>query len=68
MQIELGLIGAVALMGVAVQLRIFHVLQQKLKDIAAEQKRRKQQDEAKAAERFLSSSSKRQNGKGNILV
>ena len=52
MQIELGLIGAVALMGVAVQLRILHVLQRKLKEIAAEQKRREQQDEAKAAERF----------------
>jgi hypothetical protein len=52
MQIELGLIGAVALMGVAVQLRILHVLQRKLREIAEEQKRREQQDEAKAAERF----------------
>ena len=52
MQIELGLIGAVALMGVAVQLRILHILQRKLKEIAEEQKRREQQDEAKAAERF----------------
>ena len=33
-------------------LRILHVLQQKLKEIAAEQKRCKQQDEAKAAESF----------------
>lgn len=52
MQIELGLVGAVALMGVAVQLRILHVLQRKLREIAAEQKRREQQDEVKAAERF----------------
>ena len=52
MQIELGLVGAVALMGVAVQLRILHVLQRKLKEIAEEQKRREQQDDAKAAERF----------------
>jgi hypothetical protein len=52
MQIELGLIGAVALMGVAVQLRILHVLQRKLKEIAEEQKRRERQDDAKTAERF----------------
>ncbi|KAI9445092.1 hypothetical protein H4582DRAFT_2108841 [Lactarius indigo] len=52
MQIELGLIGAVTLMGIAVQLRILHVLQQKLKEIAEEQRRREQQDDAKAAERF----------------
>ncbi|KAI0307912.1 hypothetical protein B0F90DRAFT_1678336 [Multifurca ochricompacta] len=52
MQIELGLIGAVALMGIAVQLRILHVLRRKLKEIAAEQKRRERQDNAEAAERF----------------
>jgi hypothetical protein len=52
MQIELGLIGAVALMGIAVQLRVLQVLQQKLKEIKSEQKRRERQDEAKAAERF----------------
>lgn len=52
MQIELGLIGAVALMGIAVQLRVLQVLQQKLKEITEEQKRREKQDEAKAAERF----------------
>ncbi|KAF8269319.1 hypothetical protein EI94DRAFT_1725462 [Lactarius quietus] len=52
MQIELGLIAAVTLMGIAVQLRILHVLQRKLREIAEEHKRREQQDEAKAAERF----------------
>jgi hypothetical protein len=52
MQIELGLIGAVWLMGIAVQLRILHVLQRKLKEIRVEQKRRERQDDAKAAERF----------------
>ncbi|KAH9064112.1 hypothetical protein EDB87DRAFT_1373867 [Lactarius vividus] len=52
MQIELGLIGAVTLMGIAVQLRILHVLQRKLKEIAEEQRRREQQDDVKAAERF----------------
>ena len=52
MQIELGLIGAILLMGIAVQLRVLRVLQLKLREIAAEQKRRERQDEAKAAERF----------------
>src|SRR6266404_3137357 len=52
MQIELGLIGAITLIGIAVQLRILHVLQRKLKEIAEEQRRREQQDDAKAAERF----------------
>ncbi len=52
MQIELGLIAAVTLMGIAVQLRILHVLQRKLKEIADEHRRREQQDDAKAAERF----------------
>ncbi|KAI0257446.1 hypothetical protein BJV78DRAFT_1272441 [Lactifluus subvellereus] len=52
MQIELGLVGAIALMGIAIQLRVLQLLQQKLKEIAVEQKRREKQDEAKAAERF----------------
>jgi Domain of unknown function (DUF4203) len=52
MQIELGLVGAVALMGIAIQLRVLQVLQQKLKEIAEEHRRRERQDEAKAAERF----------------
>ena len=52
MQIEIGLIGAIWLMGIAVQLRILHLLQQKLREIKTEQKRRERQDEAKSAERF----------------
>ena len=44
MQIELGLTGAVALMGIAVQLRILKVLQKKLHEIAQEE--RKQDEEA----------------------
>lgn len=52
MQIEIGLIGAVWLMGIAVQLRILHILQRKLKEIKEEHKRRERLDEAKSAERF----------------
>lgn len=52
MQIELGLVGAITLMGIAVQLRVLHILQRKLKEIAEEQRRRERQDDAKAAERF----------------
>ncbi|KAI0274746.1 hypothetical protein BC834DRAFT_839815 [Gloeopeniophorella convolvens] len=52
MQIELGLIGAITLMGIAVQFRILHVLQRKLKEITEEQKRREAQNDTKAAERF----------------
>ncbi|KAI9512844.1 hypothetical protein F5148DRAFT_650634 [Russula earlei] len=52
MQIEIGLIGAISLMGIAVQLRVLQVLQRKLREIKEEQKRRDRQDEAKAAERF----------------
>jgi hypothetical protein len=52
MQIEIGLIAAVSLMGIAVQLRILHILQQKLKEIKAEQRRRERQNEAISAERF----------------
>lgn len=52
MQIELGLIGAVALMGAAVQLRILSVLRNKLQEISAEQKKRDEEAELQAAGRF----------------
>jgi hypothetical protein len=52
MQIELGLIAAVALMGAAVQLRILAVLERKLKEIAEEQRKVDEEAELKAAERF----------------
>ncbi|KIK70876.1 hypothetical protein GYMLUDRAFT_149098 [Collybiopsis luxurians FD-317 M1] len=52
MQIELGLIGAVALMGIAVQLRILKVLQHKLHEIAEEQKKRDEDAELAAAGGF----------------
>ena len=46
MEVELGLIGAVSLMGAAVQLRVLKVLQIKLKEIAMEQKKRDEELEA----------------------
>ncbi|KAL0951339.1 hypothetical protein HGRIS_008043 [Hohenbuehelia grisea] len=52
MQIELGLTGAVALMGIAVQLRILKVLQRKLDEIQEEQKKRDEEAEMEATERF----------------
>jgi hypothetical protein len=52
MQIELGLIAAVALMGIAVQFRILKVLQKKLREIAEEMKRRDEEAEVEATERF----------------
>ena len=52
MEIELGLIGAVALMGAAVQLRILRVLQQKVHEIAEETKHLDEEAEVKAAERL----------------
>lgn len=52
MQIELGLISAVALMGAAVQLRILSVLRNKLQEISAEQKKRDEEAELQAAGRF----------------
>ncbi|KAJ3854093.1 hypothetical protein EV368DRAFT_63569 [Lentinula lateritia] len=52
MQIELGLIGAVALMGIAVQLRILKVLQRKLHEIAQEQKKRDEEAELAVAGGF----------------
>lgn len=52
MQIELGLIGAVALMGVAVQFRILRILQRKLREIAEEMKKKDEEAEVQATERF----------------
>ncbi|RDB28626.1 hypothetical protein Hypma_015637 [Hypsizygus marmoreus] len=52
MQIELGLIGAVALMGAAVQLRILSVLHRKLEEITEEQKKRDEEAEDHAADRY----------------
>ncbi|KAA1468283.1 hypothetical protein DENSPDRAFT_387938 [Dentipellis sp. KUC8613] len=52
MEIELGLMGAIALGGMAVQFRILQVLQRKLQEITAEAKRREAEADSKAAERF----------------
>lgn len=52
MEIELGLIGAITLMGGAVQLRILRVLQRKLKEIAQEEKKRDEEAELNAAGKF----------------
>lgn len=52
MQILLGLIAAVFLMGAAVQLRVLAVLRKKLKEISEEEKRREEEVEARAAEQF----------------
>jgi len=52
MQIELGMIGAVAIMGMAVQARILVVLQARLREITVEQEKKNAEIEAKAAERF----------------
>ncbi|KII93856.1 hypothetical protein PLICRDRAFT_171561 [Plicaturopsis crispa FD-325 SS-3] len=51
-EIELGLLGAVALAGVAVQLRVLSVLQRKLQEIQQEQKKRDAEAEVDAAEAF----------------
>jgi hypothetical protein len=53
MQIELGLVGAIALMGAAVQLRILSVLRLKLQEISEEQRKRDEEAELRAAERFV---------------
>jgi hypothetical protein len=53
MQIELGLVGAIAVMGAAVQFRVLKVLQRKLNEIQEEQRRRDTQNDVKAAERFI---------------
>ncbi|KAH7928519.1 hypothetical protein BV22DRAFT_1082819 [Leucogyrophana mollusca] len=52
MEIELGLIGAIALMGGAVQLRILRVLQRKLREIKEEQKKRDEEAELDASDRL----------------
>ncbi|KAG8852277.1 hypothetical protein FRB91_006717 [Serendipita sp. 411] len=52
MQIELGMIGAVALMGMAVQARVLVALQARLREINAEQDRRNAEIEAKSAVRL----------------
>ncbi|KAI0814891.1 hypothetical protein BC629DRAFT_821847 [Irpex lacteus] len=54
MEIELGLLGAVAIMGIALQLRILKVLQRKLSEIKAEQARLDEEQVARAADRFAS--------------
>lgn len=56
MQIELGLIGAIALMGGAVQFRILAVLRRKLGEIAEEQKRRDEEAELVASAKFAAMS------------
>lgn len=54
MQIELGLMAAVALMGIALQLRILKLLQRKLKEISEMQKKQDEEEEQRAAQRFAS--------------
>ena len=54
MQIELGLMAAVALMGIALQLRILKLLQRKLKEISEMQKKQDEEEEHRAAQRFAS--------------
>lgn len=51
-QIELGMMGAVAIMGMAVQARVFIELKAKLHEINAEQEKRNAEVEAKAESRF----------------
>ena len=52
MQIELGLMAAIALMGIAVQLRVLKLLERKLKEISEMQKQQDEEEERRAAERF----------------
>lgn len=54
MQIELGLMVAVALMGIALQLRILKLLERKLREITEMQKKQDEDEERRAAERFAS--------------
>ncbi|OBZ78794.1 hypothetical protein A0H81_00852 [Grifola frondosa] len=54
MEIELGLMGAISIMGIAVQFQILKILQRKLKEIKAEQKRQNDDAEARAAARLAS--------------
>ncbi|GBE77820.1 predicted protein [Sparassis crispa] len=53
MEIELGLMGAVSLMGMAVQFQVFKVLRRKLKEIQVEQRRRNEEAEDRAAQTFV---------------
>ncbi|KAG7099123.1 hypothetical protein E1B28_000996 [Marasmius oreades] len=52
MQIELGLMGALTLIGISVQLRVLRVLQYKLREITVEQKQRDEEAEAQASSRL----------------
>ncbi|CDO73509.1 hypothetical protein BN946_scf185013.g144 [Trametes cinnabarina] len=52
MQIELGMMGAVSIMGMAVQFQILKILQRKLREIEAERERQNREAEERAAERF----------------
>ena len=52
MQIELGMMGAVSIMGMAVQFQILKILMRKMKEIEEERKRQDEVAEARAAERF----------------
>jgi len=52
MQIELGLTAAIALMGIAVQLRVLKLLERKLKEISEMQKQQDEEEERRAADRF----------------
>jgi len=60
MQIELGLMVAVALMGIAIQLRVLKLLQRKLKEISEMQKQQDEEEEHRAAERFASLDTEKQ--------
>jgi hypothetical protein len=52
MEIELGLIGAVTIMGIAVQLRVLKILQRKLHEIKVENRRLEEIEEARVTNRF----------------
>ncbi|CCL98299.1 uncharacterized protein FIBRA_00293 [Fibroporia radiculosa] len=49
MEIELGLMGAVSLMGIAVQFQVFNVLRRKLKEIQAQTRQQDEEAEKRAA-------------------
>jgi hypothetical protein len=53
MEIELGLLGAVAIMGIAVQFRVLKLLKRKLEEIAVESRRLHEAEESRAANRFV---------------
>jgi hypothetical protein len=60
MQIELGLMAAVALMGIAIQLRVLKMLERKLKEISEMQKQQDEEEERRAADRFASLDTEKQ--------